>query len=64
VAAVLNLVNSDIAQITDLLVTAHVPNIGQVAAGVHNVNIAVLADDLLGLSRVLFRSNSHDGADS
>lgn len=45
-AAVLNHLDGDVAQITDLFVVAHVANIGQVAAGVDYVDVAILTDDL------------------
>jgi len=42
----------DVAQIANLFVAAKVPNSFQIAAGIDDINIAVLADDSLGLSLV------------
>jgi len=47
--AVLDHLGGDVTQITDLFVAAHIANIGQVAARVDDVNVAVLADNLLRL---------------
>lgn len=52
---ILDSVNGDIAQITDLLVAAELVNVCKIAAGVNNVNVAILANDVLGLRHIIDR---------
>lgn len=59
-AAVLDSVSSDIAQVANLFVTAELTNVWQIAAGVDNLNKAVLAHDHVGMGRILARSDAHD----
>lgn len=59
-AAVLHHLDRNIAKIANLLVMAEVANIGKIAAGIYDVNIAVLADNFLRLSRISARSDGHD----
>jgi hypothetical protein len=55
-AAVLDRLHIDVAQITDLLVVAEIANVGQVAASVDDIDVAVLADQLLKLSHIFRRA--------
>lgn len=50
---VLDRLHINVAQITDLLVTAKIVNVGKVAAGADDVDVAVLADELLRLRYIL-----------
>jgi hypothetical protein len=51
-APILDSVNGDIAQITDLLVAAEFVNICKIDAGVDNVDEPILADNLLRLGHI------------
>jgi hypothetical protein len=51
-AAVLDRLHIDVAQITDLLVAAEFVNICKIAAGVDNVDEPILADNLLRLGHI------------
>jgi len=62
-ASILDSVNGDIAQITDLLVAAEFVNICKIAAGVDNVDVPILADNLLRLSHIVARGDGDDWAD-
>jgi len=56
VAAILDRLHIDVAEITGWLVIAKIANIGQVAASVDDVHIAVLANEPLRLGHILGRS--------
>lgn len=61
-APVLDSVNGDITQITGLLGTAELVNIRKIAAGVDNVDIAILADDSVRLRHIMARRECRDWA--